>query len=476
MTILKGQTVNVNHGKKGVFKETVKTVLRNGTVRTEEGSEFNTADMYNKGKGKFVDLKGGVVKKTTAAAAPAAKAERPAPPTITFKELEEKARKINGIEIESLKRKEGTVVLADGSTVAIGDISRKGKGYGADVVTPAPKAGKKTAAVKAATEKAPVKTSGVKPAAKTAAPAKTGGAVKKAKAAPADDNAFDEGALYGPAGQYETSDVRGKVIDFNGDDVKVVKTFSSGRCVLESGDEFQADEIRKRHDGRFCVYSDEYIDELKELHEQANTRAKAIQKAKDTPKPVTSRSFKKNVTQVLVGKKMQTVARVLTTGVVVMDSGLRIAIADIEQQGAKLVYGGAASTNQKAGGALPKTREVPPFEKKIVRVSEFDDDTAQDICDLLEENVRKIMAGEYDVQLVSSFAGRGTEFCTVAFSFAIADADPARIQEMVARQRAENFADDENSDTDAHQLTPNADDIPEEEEEQEEEEEEEQGR
>ena len=461
-----GVTINVNHGgRKGLVKEAVVTQLKNGTLRTKEGSEFNVADLYNKGKGKFVDLKGGVTKKpaaakAAAAPAPAARNERPAPAAVTAAELREKARRINGIEIESVLPKAGVVKLVDGSKIAIADIQRKGKGYVSEVVETEPKAKTKAPAAKAA------------PAAKTTPAKKTvGGVTKKVKASDDNQGPKFDGALFGPAGQYETKDVRGKVIDFNGEDAKVKSTFNSGRCVLEDGTEFQIDEVRMTNSGKFCVYSDDYINELKELWEQANVRKAPAKAEKEDDAPVTTRDLKKNTSQVVVGKRSQVVARVFTNGTIELDSGLRIHVSDISRSGAKFVYGGAQV--QKSGGALPKTREVPPSQKKIIRVSEFDTDTAGDIRDMLEEKIREWVATEYDINLVSGFAGAGSDICTFAFSFAVADADPKHVKAIVDRQRAENFADDTETDLDHHQLTQLDDDRPEDEEEEEEEPEEE---
>ena len=459
---LKGATINVNHGtKKGVIKEEVVTQLKSGILRTKEGSEFHIDDLYNRGKGKFVDLKGGAVKKAPAGkpAAPAPRSDRPAPTAITMKELELKARKINGIEIESFSKKNSTITLADGSIVQLSDVRRAGKGYAADAVTlPADKPSKKPAASK-------------KPDAKPAPDAK-GGVTRKAKPA-ADENAdADFGALYGPAGQYNTSDVRGKVIDFDGEDHKVAKTFPSGRCVLENGEEFQVDEVRKTNSGKFAVYSDDYIAELKDLWEQANSKKKpAVEEEEE--RELTTRDFKKNKTLIQVGKKMQTVAKVFTTGVIETSEGLRIAIADVVRQGSKLVYMTKATDTVKQGGALPKKREVPVQEKRITEVAQFDDETCNDMRDMLREKIRQWMAEEYDVTMVNAFVGQGPDFSTFCFAFAVADSDPKQIAAFVKKQDAQNAASATNSDFDQHQLSEQEEQEEEEHEEEEQEEEEE---
>jgi len=475
-TNLTGKAINVNHGKKGVVKETVIKHLKSGIIRTKEGSEFHVDDVYNKGRGVFVDLKGGAAKKAPAketASTPAptsSRSERPAPPAVTADELE--GKKINGVEVKRLLRKSGRVELVDGSTFNLSDVRRKGKGFACDAE---PHESEGATSGKTSSKPADKKPAGKK----TAETASTkGGVTKKANAKKNEDETDDadhggnfDGALYGPAGQYETSDVRGKVIDFDGEDKKVVSTYKSGRCVLDDGTEFQIDEVRKTKSGKFAVYSDDYIDELRDLWEQANKKPAKAPKQEDDNSPVTTRDLKKNVTQIVVGKKSQTVSRIFNTGTVELDSGIRFHVSAIKRVGAKLVYEDAAA-QQKSGGALPKNREVPPSEKKVIKVSEFDDDTSNDLRDLVEQLVRTGVLKEYDIDVVSVFAGRGTEFCTVAISFAVPGTSQEEIQGFVERQRRENFADDSESDLDQHQLSddPLEEEEPEEEEEVEEEE------
>ena len=91
-----GKKLNVET-KKGVHQETVvRQLSTKGIVRTEEGNEYNIADLRKKGRGIFVTAMGGAkpksgaVPKTPVAENTRKPAERPAPNAVTADELEGK--------------------------------------------------------------------------------------------------------------------------------------------------------------------------------------------------------------------------------------------------------------------------------------------------------------------------------------------------------------------------------------------------
>jgi hypothetical protein len=417
-----GRTLNII-SRKGTPKETkvqeviVKHLTSKGIIRTESGAEYPAADLYNRGKGLFIDVagKGATAKapaenskKATAAAAPAAKAPAGRAPAAAVTADELDGKKVNGVAVEKQIRSKGIVVLADGQRIELANVVRKGKGF----VTTDNKTAVPASAVKAA-------------ATKGGAVAKGGVTAKPAKAAKASTAANAVDTLFSAPGLLTTKDIRGKVVAIDGEDYTVETTYKSGRCVTESGEEFQIEDVRKSLvGGGFAVISDEYAEELEELHAAALAKAAAAKK----PAAVSRNEVKNQALK--VGKVTHTVTKTFKNNTVETDRGFKCSVDEIARDGSGFVYTG--KDLPRTGTAVPRNRTAPSQTVKKLDVDAFDYDTTLDVKDHLRECVLMGLQEAYNIDLVSATATQnGSNMMTVTFAFAATDANKADIARKV---------------------------------------------
>ena len=380
-----GKKLNVET-KKGVHQETIiKQLSTKGIVRTEEGNEYNIADLRKKGRGIFVSAVGGARPKATTAVAAAENtrkpAERPAAAAVTADELE--GKKVNGVAVSKILKRAGVVKLEDGTELALADIVRKGRGYSTEGAAPA----------------TPV--------------AKTGGAKPKAA------KEADEGETV------TNAELRGTnaKIRIDGKLHTIVSTIKGEKFKTDKGYKGETGDIRKVG-GKLVIESAEY------KAAQAPAPAPVVKPAAPTraPAPIKRAELKgKNIT---VGDEVHVMEKTLKSDEVITNKGFRFSVEDIARKGRGYIYTGEIVA--KKGGAVPRTRTAPEPVSQIVSVAAFDNDTAADISDLMEKAIRTALADAYDVDVVSSFIQYEDQMATISFQISTADAPAAFVKGKVS--------------------------------------------
>lgn len=436
---LVGVFVNVQHKANGEHvKEEVIKQLKDGTCITTEKTRFNAADHYRRGKGYYVDMVGGAATKPE-------KNDRATPPAITFALLE--GKKINGQEVTAFKKRDNKVILADGSVLDLSDIRRQGKGFVCDAAVIPAESKKRKPKVEL----------------HDAEPAKTqtkGGAKAKVK-----KDSQSGGELYGPAGQYTRNDIRGQVIDVDGEETVVKTVYTNDRFLTEDGQKFHTDEVRKRHDGVFCVYSSAYIEEMAALRAAASA-PKPPKKNKVPKAPVgevTTKEIKDQ--EITIGDEIHVVESIYPSGNVKTDEGFKFHISQVERSGSDYIYVGPLKDSQK-GGALPESKAAPAPASSVLDVPAYDRDTVSDIRTLIADAVAKALAETYNVDIAGVFVAYREENMTVSISLGATGADKAQLEAIAQRQKALLHTDSEPRNFDKKELTKPA--HPEDEEEEEE--------
>lgn len=383
-----GKKLNVE-SRKGTHVETiVKQLNTKGIVRTEEGNEYQIADLRKKGRGVFVSVGGGAKPKTTQAApAQAAPAQRTAS-AVTFDEIE--GKKVDGKAVVKVLRTKGTVKLEDGSIVELASISRKGRGYvsGAETSAPAPKA--------------------------------TGGARPKTTSTET-------------AGESVTNnDIRGQNIKLRVDGVLQTVT----RTI--KGEKFETDKGFKGNTADIQKVGSKYVLETAEYKKaQAKANAPAPEaKPSRAPAPIKRSELKgKNIT---VGDEVHVVEKTFKTDEVETNKGFKFPVSDVARKGRGYIYTGELAA--KKGGAVPKQRPAPEPVSTIVEVEAFDYDTMKDISDLLEKAVRAALADAYDIDVASTFVQHEDQIATISFQITTADAPAALVKQRVESFRSQTAA------------------------------------
>ena len=382
-----GKKLNVET-RKGVHQETIiKQLSTKGIVRTEEGNEFNIADLRKKGRGIFVTAAGGAKPKAAAASVAAENTRKPAERTasaVTADELEDK--RVNGVAVSKILKRAGIVKLEDGTELMLADIVRKGRGYATESAAPAPTA--------------------------------KGGAIpKSAKAAKAD--ADDEGETV------TNAELRGTnaKIRIDGKLHTIVSTIKGEKFKTDKGYKGETGDIRKVG-GKLVIESDEYKAAQAPAPEPV---AKPAAPAR-APAPIKRSELKgKNIT---VGDEVHVMEKTLKSDEVITNKGFRFSVADVARKGRGYVYTGEIVA--KKGGAVPRTRTAPEPVSQIVSVAAFDNDTAADISDLMEKAIRTALADSYDVDVVSSFIQYEDQMATISFQISTADAPAAFVKGKVS--------------------------------------------
>ena len=383
-----GKKLNVE-SRKGTHVETiVKQLNTKGIVRTEEGNEYQIADLRKKGRGVFVSVGGGAKPKAAQSApAQSAPAQRTAS-AVTFDEIE--GKKVDGKAVVKVLRTKGTVKLEDGSIVELASISRKGRGYvsGAETSAPAPKT--------------------------------TGGAVRKTTSTET-------------AGESVTnSDIRGQNIKLRVDGVLQTVT----RTI--KGEKFETDKGFKGNTADIQKVGSKYVLETAEYKKAQAKAAAPAREAKPSraPAPIKRSELKgKNIT---VGDEVHVVEKTFKTDEVETNKGFKFPVSDVARKGRGYIYTGELGA--KKGGAVPKQRPAPEPVSTIVEVEAFDYDTMKDISDLLEKAVRAALADAYDIDVASTFVQHEDQIATISFQITTADAPAALVKQRVESFRAQTAA------------------------------------
>lgn len=387
-----GKKLNVET-KKGVHQETVvRQLSTKGIVRTEEGNEYNIADLRKKGRGIFVTAMGGAkpksgaVPKTPVAENTRKPAERPAPNAVTADELE--GKKVNGVAVSKILKRAGIVKLEDGTELLLADISRKGRGYSTEGTAPV-----------------------------SHVPA--GGARPKAKAADTEGDTVTN------------NDIRALVkagglkVRIDGKLHTIISTVTGEKFKTDKGYKGETGDIRKVG-GKYIVESDEY-----KAAQAPAPAPEPVAKPAATPrapKAITRAELKgKNVA---VGDVTHVVVKTFKDNTVETDKDFRFSVEDVARKGRGYIYTGEITV--KKGGAVPRTRTAPEPVSQIVSVEAFDNDTAADISDLMEKAVRAALADAYDVDLASTFIQYEDQMATISFQISTADAPAAFVKGKVS--------------------------------------------
>jgi hypothetical protein len=392
---LVGLTINVEHGgKKGTVKEEVVKHLKNGTVRTAQGSEFQADQVRNVGRGKVVTLgktAGGAKPKVVASAATEntrkAPAERPAPAAVLVSELE--GKKVNGSAVVKISKRNATVELETGEVINVADVKRVGRGFATESNSAAP------------------------------APKANGGARAKAKPA------ADEGEAVTNNDIRATVKAGGLKIRIDGKLHTIISTVTGEKFKTDKGYKGQTGEIRNVG-GKYVLETAEY------KAAQAPAPAPKAEVKGREPAPITRAELKgKNIT---VGDVVHVIEKTLKSDEVVTDKGMRFAVADVARKGRGYIYTGEIAS--KKGGAVPRARTAPEPVSKIVEVAAFDYDTVADVRDLLEKAIRTALADAYDVDVAGTFVQFEDQMATISFQISTADAPASLVKAKVESFRA----------------------------------------
>lgn len=383
-----GKSINVIT-RKGTNKETVVKELKSkGIVRTDAGNEYQITDLFNRGRGVFVDLTAGksAPSKDKPESKPAATGY--VAKAIEIAELE--GRKIDGVAVARIKRVAKQIVLEDGTVVELANVRRVGKGYTAGGEAPA-KAAPKKAATKPADKQAP----------------KAGGAEKK------------------PAAKAEEIDIRkikGEEILIDGESEEIVKVFPSGNLKTDTGRKIAVTDLIRNADGVLVLQSDE--EEEEELEDELN-----FDDGEDLTVPENISELKGKEIYV-DGDPLKVVAVNKSKNQVRLSNDQVIDVSSIEVEDDVFV----AETPRSS--VIPK-REFPLANTGKMPVVAFDGESAADIADFSENAVRAAMGKKfaYDIPLITSIAVAGDEFLCVGLYFATTDATESEIAAKIAEIR-----------------------------------------
>lgn len=382
-----GKSINVIT-RKGTNKETVVKELKSkGIVRTDAGNEYQITDLFNRGRGVFVDL-------TAGKSAPAKEKSESKPAStgyvakaVELSELE--GRKIDGVAVARIKRAAKQIVLEDGTVVELADVRRVGKGYTAGGEAPA-KAAPKKAATKPAAKQAP----------------KAGGAAKK------------------PAAKAEEIDIRkikGEEILIDGESEEIVKVFTSGNLKTDTGRKLAVTDLVRNADGVLVLQSDEEEEELEDELNFDDGEGLTV------PENISELKGKEIYVD---GDPLKVVAINKSKNQVRLSNDQIIDVSSIEVEDDVFV----AETPRSS--VIPK-REFPLANTGKMPVVAFDGESAADIADFSENAVRAAMGKKfaYDIPLITSIAVAGDEFLCVGLYFATTDATESEIAAKIAEIR-----------------------------------------
>jgi hypothetical protein len=386
-----GKKLNVE-SRKGVHQETIlKQLNTKGIVRTEEGNEYNIADLRKKGRGLFVTA-AGAGKAKAGSAAPAENSRKPAERTATAVTLDEiDGRKIDGLAVVKVARRTGMITLEDGSVVEIANVSRKGRGYVTEgAAAPAPKV--------------------------------AGGA--RAKAKPADAGSTVTNADIRPAVK-----AGGLKIRIDGKLHTIVSTVTGEKFKTDKGYKGETGEIRNVG-GKYVLETAEY----KAANAPAPTPAAKAADAKPSRAPAPIKRADLKGKNIAVGDVTHVVEKTFKDDTVETNKGFRFSVADVARKGRGFIYTGELS--EKKGGAVPRQRPAPEPVSQIVEVGAFDYDTVADVRDLLEKAVRAALADAYDVDVSGSLVQYEDQIATISFQIHTADAPAALVKSKIEAFRA----------------------------------------
>ena len=381
-----GKSINVIT-RKGTNKETVvKELKTKGIIRTDAGNEYQIADIFNRGRGVFIDL-------TAGKSAPAKEKSESKPAStgyvakaVELSELE--GRKIDGVAVARIKRAAKQIVLEDGTVVDLADVRRVGKGYTAGGEAPAKAAPKKAA---------------TKPAAKPAP--KAGGAAKK----PAKAEAID------------IRKIKGEEILIDGESEEIVSIYPSGNLKTDTGRKLAVTDLVRNADGVLVLQSDEEEEELEDELNFDDGEGLTV------PENISELKGKEIYVD---GDPLKVVAINKSKNQVRLSNDQIIDVSSIEVEDDVFV----AETPRSS--VIPK-REFPLANTGKMPVIAFDGESAADIADFSENAVRAAMGKKfaYDIPLITSIAVAGDEFLCVGLYFATTDASESEIAAKIAEIR-----------------------------------------